>query len=290
MAAPVWKQERDRQHQERKQRAWGQVVIDPPENDNEKPLPPRPPSRRKPAPPRQDVPRPKLRSGTRWKLDEFPAGHGSQSVLEMMDPNNECEEHGRCPFDSTPPCGCFPIERTVKPVPPPDPVLVFWEPPAPSLRRARHRVGDELLHRLYVRHLRGESARSLAAELMVTFGYNSLGAARNCLIGGWRTRGLAPMPRQAAAAEALTARRHPDSPGIENVAEYDRWQRRKAGRQRQCAGSKTTRPKLGRRCEGWAMEGSDFCHQHHPDFAERRAEHLRQARARRKIERKAIAA
>lgn len=40
------------------------------------------------------------------RYDEFPFGPGL-SINEMFDANMECR-HGRCPFDPTPPCGCFP--------------------------------------------------------------------------------------------------------------------------------------------------------------------------------------
>lgn len=42
--------------------------------------------------------------------DEFLLGAG-MSTNELTDANNECREHGRVPFEGSPPCGCFPIEK-----------------------------------------------------------------------------------------------------------------------------------------------------------------------------------
>ena len=48
----------------------------------------------------------------RWpKVEEFPEALGGLSVLELRDANAECSAHGRCAFDRSPPCGCFPVEK-----------------------------------------------------------------------------------------------------------------------------------------------------------------------------------
>lgn len=216
------------------------------------------------------------------KLDEFPLGPGSPSILEMMDANAECREHGRCAFDPTPACGCFPVETSWRSS---NPLITYWEPRKPEKISVPHRLGDKLLLRLYVRHIKGESVRSLARSILEPHGYGSVESAKNSIIGGWRTRGLAPMPRAVASAEARTASRQPGSPGTGDMPEWDRWWRSKNGRQRQCAGVKAYYPRKGERCKGWAMDGSDFCHQHDPNFAARRAELLKRMRAARQIER-----
>lgn len=61
-------------------------------------------------------------------FNEFPFGPGI-SLMELRDGNAECPKHGRCAFDPSPPCGCFPIERG-------GPVTEMEQPPTPKRKRA----------------------------------------------------------------------------------------------------------------------------------------------------------
>jgi hypothetical protein len=211
------------------------------------------------------------------KLDEFPFGPGSQSWFEMRDANNECSKHGRCPFDPDPPCGCFPIERPLMEV-------VHQEPRLPQKQSVPHRLADILVP-LYVRHLHGESVRSLARSIWRQHHFSSVDTAKNSILYGWRTRGLAPRPRKEAFLAARAEARLPGSPGIAAGKEYRHWQLEKEGRRRPCKGVKQGKPHRGRPCASWAMDDSDFCYRHDPRFAEAREAHTRKIRARRRVER-----
>ncbi|RDI73286.1 hypothetical protein Gocc_2886 [Gaiella occulta] len=138
------------------------------------------------------------------------------------------------------------------------------------------------LHHLYVTEV--VSVRELGRRYWQRLGYASAAAAATSLDGLFRDRGLPLRSRSEALAIRNTKhgrRRRALGETGEAVAAYRRWLKETEGRYRPaCKGVSTQAPRKGSPCQKPAMAGSDYCFNHDPALAERRAEITRSTRAR----------
>lgn len=171
---------------------------------------------------------------------------------------------------------------------------------AEAQQRKRHshaRLSEKDLRDLHRRHIVDQlSVRALCRELVAAGTYSHVNCAYDAIHTGWQRFGMSA--RNRIDATRLASITHGYLVGAKSGTRlaqkgrnrYKRWHRRTHGRWasdkgptgepvRDCKGTKTTIPQVGRACRLPAMMDSDYCYAHDPRFQAENRERLVRARA-----------
>ena len=158
---------------------------------------------------------------------------------------------------------------------------IVIEPPRVGGPQGARMMTEEQIVQAHRRHVDGASIRSIAGQLLPDTGYRSAKTIVEALRNEWTQRGWYIRPRIEASIAASTV--HGRMRRDNRDPQLRAGQRRASGGVADmplCAGHRTQYPRKGQPCQTRARVGSAYCHQHDPALAERRREHLQQARQR----------